>query len=101
MACGLVPAPLRVVFPSCTFEVVIRQLDPEHQRPHWTLCTNGWEISEVFHQQAWLEEALYHTGFATRHATVPETIMLKLVREKQAERLPPPEKPPALGRGQP
>ena len=31
---GPVPAPLRVVFLSCTFDVVIRQLDPEHQRPH-------------------------------------------------------------------
>jgi hypothetical protein len=30
---------------------------------------------------------------ATRHAAVPETIMRKLVREKQAERLPPSDDP--------
>lgn len=101
----LVRVPLRVEFSTATFELEIQQV--QFGGWQWNLFGNHHAaasvvvISEDFAEREWLEEAMYVTGFAARHITVGELIMLRMVREGRAVRLDTPLRPPEHRRGMP
>lgn len=77
------PVPFDVVFPSVTYRLRIEQ--QKYGSWNWALLADGIgqaslvHVSEDFAEEAWLREALYETGFSTRHITLGETIMARTV----------------------
>lgn len=97
--------PDTVVFPSVTYTL---RIECDRQGTWmWNLAANDFaraaavNITEPFRTEAWLRQALFVDGFATRHATIGETILQRLVSLKLAERLDAPTRPPEWDRGYP
>lgn len=94
-----------VGFPSVAFRLEIHQTIAGswdwHFQAHQLGTAKYHAISESFRQRAGLEAALYETGFATRHLTVGEVIMERMVRSGWAERVAAPAQLPAHGDGCP
>ncbi|HYB97552.1 MAG TPA: hypothetical protein VEC57_00265 [Candidatus Limnocylindrales bacterium] len=101
----LARVPLEVEFPTAKFRLFLRHVDCG--ACDWTLrasqigTANEVYLSESFRDEAVFLAALYEDGFAARHATIGETILLGMVRRGLAEQLAAPKKAPTPQNGRP
>ena len=101
----LIRTPFDVEFPSAQFHVELSQCIAGSW--DWTLEAHNArsgghiDLTERFKDPGALARALYEDGFASRYATLAETILLKLVREGRAEKLAAPLRPPTPQNGWP
>lgn len=84
----LVPLPLKVTFPSVTYEVSLQSVlaAGRHELVACNVKTGTWPtLSPVYHARDKLEQAVFQVGFPVRPTSIAEVIMRRLVREKRAE----------------
>jgi hypothetical protein len=100
----LSPPPLTVEFPSVTWTITFNSINGTAGTHNELGASSNRAtyiaVSENFNRRQDLEADVF-TCFATRHATIGETLLRRLVYEGRAVAMDPPATPPPFGRGQP